>query len=149
MNPAPPTTLPSAIGPVNVGDVLSLTTDQVCTIVDRDVISQVMGMNSEWRLSLLTEIYGPSCIFDGSQYLAVQFHAGGPRYLTNVAAMRDQAIENLVVSGRQALVIDYSSYSKQLVVSLGTDVDPALVVYATTLESATTVAEAVLTQIVG
>jgi hypothetical protein len=147
---APPVTAPPrATGPVSIGEVLSLTQADVCTIVGVDVIRNVMGAEPDPRTGTLPESFGPSCIFTGNGGIGVQFHRYGPQGLANLAAMQGKVAVDLAVAGRQAVVSEYSAASQQLTVWLGDDTDPALVVYAATRDDAVTVAEAVLARMSG
>ncbi len=152
---APPATAPPvpapprAGGPVSTGEVLSLTHADVCTIVGVDVIRKVMGTEPDSRTGTLPESFGPSCIFTGNGGIGVQFHRYGPQGLANLATMQGKVAGDLAIAGRKAVVSEYSSASQQLTVWLGDDTDPALVVYATTLDGAVSVAEAVLARMSG
>jgi hypothetical protein len=146
----PPVTVPPrATGPVSIGEVLSLTQADVCTIVGVDVIRTVMGAEPDPRTGTLPESFGPSCIFTGNGGIGVQFHRYGPRGLENLATMQGKVAVDLAVAGRQAVVSEYSAASQQLTVWLESDTDPALVVYAATRDDAVTVAEAVLARMSG
>ena len=145
----PSTTPPRAAGPVSIGEVLSFTHADVCAIVGSDVITKVMGVEPDSRTGTLPEVFGPSCIFVGNGGIGVQFHRYGPQSLANLATMQGKVVVDLAVAGRQAVVSEYSSASRQLTVWLGEDADPALVIYAPTLDGAVTVADAVLARMSG
>jgi hypothetical protein len=108
-----------------------------------------MGRAPDLRTSTLPESFGPSCIFTGNGGIGVQFHRYGPQGLANLATMQGKAVVDLDVGGRRAFVSDYSAASKQLTVWLGDDTDPALVVYAASVDGAVTVARSVLASVGG
>jgi hypothetical protein len=117
-------------------------------MVGRAVISEVMGMQPAAQTGALPSTYGPSCIFTGNVGIGIQFHRSGPRALANTAITSAKTPVHVDVAGQKGFVSDFSSASKQLVVWLGDDSDPALVVYAPTSDGALAVAQAVLAQII-
>jgi hypothetical protein len=143
------TTVAGGAAAVSVDEVLGLTKDQVCALVDPVVLEDVMGAPPASTTGALPGDVGPSCLFTGTGDIGVQFNRKGPVALISASEALGNQVDDIEVAGRRGAIEQFSPASKRLTVWLGSDTDPALVIYSATTDGAESVAESVLERITG